>query len=105
MLDNNDAILADIPVKAGSKSIESWGISTGDNVFVWILNKNDLPVSRLVLVFPGLVQTKYTLKAYNTWNGDYSDIGIVEISAGQLHLENIHLDANKDMALWLEVAK
>ena len=78
------------------------GLRNGDEIFVWMLNKNKSTLNNISLIFTGMVDKNYLLKKYNTWTGEYSeDIEIVLLKE-KLNFKNLNLETGKDIALWLK---
>lgn len=102
MLKNNDNMIEEVPVKSINSKLEIMGLRDGDEIFVWMLNKEKNTLSNISLIFPDMVDRNYLLKKYNTWTGEFSeDIG-VELLKEKLNIKNIYLETDKDMALWLK---
>ena len=102
MLKDDDNMIEELPVKSNNSKLEIMGLRNGDEIFVWMLNKNKSTLNNISLIFTGMVDKNYLLKKYNTWTGEYSeDIEIVLLKE-KLNFKNLNLETGKDIALWLK---
>ncbi|UCE06897.1 MAG: hypothetical protein JSW07_02325, partial [bacterium] len=100
MLKNNEDI-QEIPVKSLDADIELMGLQSGDQLFVWLSNFRAERLNDLTLKIERIGNSKYLVKYYDTWTGNFSSDIEIESMNDQLILKNFELKGEKDMALWL----
>ncbi|MEJ2542721.1 MAG: DUF5060 domain-containing protein [Calditrichaceae bacterium] len=105
MLKDNYNMIEEVPVKSANNKLEIMGLKNGNEIFIWILNKDKTIFNNLNLIFTGIVDGKYQLKKYNTWKGEFSEDIEIELSHEEISIKAIKLKPAKDMALWLRPVK
>jgi hypothetical protein len=101
MLKNNDDIIEKIAVNSVDAGIETMGLKSGDDLFIWLQNSGEEVKNDLVLDVEEMENISYLMKYYGTWTGKYSGVMEIEPINGQLILKDVHLGIEKDMAVWL----
>jgi hypothetical protein len=102
MLVGNDDILRGIAVSSVDAGIETMGLKSGNDLFIWFRNSSEEAKTDLVLNIEETGNISYLMRYYDTWTGNFSNDMEIELMNGQLILKDAHLEIGKDMAVWLE---
>jgi hypothetical protein len=105
MLIGNDDILGGIAVSSVDAGIETLGLKSGNDLFMWLRNSSEEVKTDLVLNIEETGNVSYLMRYYDTWTGNFSNDMEIELTNGQLILKDVHLGIGKDMAVWLEPAE
>ncbi len=102
MLVGNDDILGEIAASSVDAGIETMGLKSGSDLFIWLRNSSEEVKTDLVLNIEETGNISYLMRYYDTWTGNFSNDMEIELTNGQLILKDAHLKIGKDMAVWLE---
>lgn len=102
MLTDDQTVLEELPVRCLSADLEVLGLRSGRELFVWLRNWHKETLKNLTIYIPGTGNTTYQLQYYDTWTGDFSSESVVKSESNCLTLNNVMMDSECDMALWLK---
>jgi hypothetical protein len=105
MLVGNYDILGGIAVSSVDAGIETMGLKSGNDLFIWLLNSSEEVKTDLVLNIGETGNVSYLMRYYDTWTGNFSSDMEIELMNGQLILKDANLEIGKDMAVWFELAE
>jgi hypothetical protein len=98
----NNKDVQEITVKSHNSDIETMGLQSEDQLFIWLRNSTIKLLNDLTLTIPGTGNSKYLMKYYDTWTGKFSDDIRIKSENDQLVLQAIRLQGDHDMAVWLK---
>ena len=102
MLKNNDDV-QEIPVKNLDADIETMGLQAGKKIFIWLRNSTVNIFNNVTLNIEGAGSLPYVVKYYDTWTGKYSNDITIKSENNQLVLQDIKLQGDHDIAVWLKL--
>jgi len=82
MVADDTVTLHEISVST-SPNVEEMGVQAGDGTFVWLLNNTGSATS-VTTTISGMVNGKYEVSFYNTWNGTYYSPTTETVTTGTL---------------------
>ncbi|MBN1765256.1 MAG: DUF5060 domain-containing protein [Sedimentisphaerales bacterium] len=101
MTKNDQNLIEELIVTVTRKNIETLGLKSGDNFFVWLFNTAEKEVKNLTLTINDAPDKTYIVKYYDTWTGDFNQENQIQARNGQLFLKDIPLNAGRDLAVYL----
>ena len=101
MLQSDEDIIEEISVESVDGDVEIMGLRSGGDVFLWLRNPNKEEKKNLVLNMDETRYSLYFMKYYDTWTGEFSSDRELELLNGQLILQDIYLQSEEDMGVWI----
>ena len=101
MLKNQEQELQDCPVSCVEPQIETMGLRSGKQIFVWLKNLGTEGRNGCTLRMEGLESGKLRVVMVDTWTGLFSKEMEREVRDGVLFLDGISLKGGRDVALWI----
>jgi hypothetical protein len=100
MLKNKEDV-QEISVTSLDPDIETMGLRSENQLFLWLRNSTVKLLNDLTLAIPGTGNSKYLMKYYDTWTGKHSNDMEMNSVNDQIVFKDIQLKGEHDMAVWL----
>ncbi len=101
MLANSKEEFENLSVTCRNENIETMGLKSDGNLFVWLLNNNKTALTDLTLNIPEASSSKYRLQYYDTWQGMFTEGENIKTVAGQIQVHALQVPAERDGVIWL----
>jgi hypothetical protein len=105
ILKEKDDALQEIAVQGTRSLIETMGLRSGNELYVWVNNSTEDKLDDLVIIIPGTGNARYFTTTFNTWTGEFSQGVETESTNDRFVFKGVDLRGGKDMALWLRLEK